>query len=91
MAILETKDIVKQYKKRRVVDKISLTVETGKVVGLLGPNGAGKTTNIENLVQLLGKRFVVRYLHYGKPPRDWARFLWGLFLRLVRVLRASLE
>lgn len=45
MAILETRDIVKQYKKRRVVDGISLDVETGKVVGLLGPNGAGKTTS----------------------------------------------
>ena len=45
MAILETRDIVKQYKKRRVVDGISLAVETGQVVGLLGPNGAGKTTS----------------------------------------------
>lgn len=49
MAILETKEIVKQYKKRRVVDKISLRVETGKVVGLLGPNGAGKTTTFYSI------------------------------------------
>lgn len=41
---LEVTDIVKQYKKRRVVNGISLRVDTGKVVGLLGPNGAGKTT-----------------------------------------------
>lgn len=45
MAILETKDIVKQYKNRRVVDGISIKVETGSVVGMLGPNGAGKTTS----------------------------------------------
>jgi lipopolysaccharide export system ATP-binding protein len=44
LAVLETKEIVKQYKKRKVVDGISLRVETGTVVGLLGPNGAGKTT-----------------------------------------------
>ncbi|MFA6499901.1 MAG: ATP-binding cassette domain-containing protein, partial [Desulfurivibrionaceae bacterium] len=44
MSVLETKDIVKRYKNRTVVDGISLKVETGTVVGLLGPNGAGKTT-----------------------------------------------
>lgn len=49
MAILETKNIVKQYKKRRVVDGISLKVETGTVVGLLGPNGAGKTTTFYSI------------------------------------------
>lgn len=41
---LATANIVKQYQQRRVVDGISLLVETGAVVGLLGPNGAGKTT-----------------------------------------------
>jgi len=49
VAILETRDIVKQYKKRRVVDGISLSVETGSVVGLLGPNGAGKTTTFYSI------------------------------------------
>ena len=44
LSVLETKDIVKRYKNRTVVDGISLRVETGTVVGLLGPNGAGKTT-----------------------------------------------
>ena len=45
MSVLETVGIVKQYKKRRVVDGISLKVATGQVVGMLGPNGAGKTTS----------------------------------------------
>ena len=45
MSILQTIEIAKHYKKRRVVDGISLQVETGRVVGLLGPNGAGKTTS----------------------------------------------
>ena len=49
MATLETDAIVKQYKKRRVVDGISLNVETGRVVGLLGPNGAGKTTTFYSI------------------------------------------
>ena len=49
MPLLETRDIVKQYKKRRVVDGISLQVKTGSVVGLLGPNGAGKTTTFYSI------------------------------------------
>lgn len=53
MAILETKNIVKQYKKRRVVNGVSLSVSTGKVVGLLGPNGAGKTTTFYTIAGLI--------------------------------------
>jgi lipopolysaccharide export system ATP-binding protein len=45
MALLEAREIVKQYHKRRVVDGVSLQVRSGSVVGLLGPNGAGKTTS----------------------------------------------
>jgi len=50
MAQLETRNIVKIYGSRTVVDGISLTVETGMVVGLLGPNGAGKTTTFYSIV-----------------------------------------
>lgn len=45
MSVLQTIDIAKQYLKRRVVDGISINVETGRIVGMLGPNGAGKTTS----------------------------------------------
>jgi len=49
MSLLETKNIVKRYGSRTVVDGISLQVNTGAVVGLLGPNGAGKTTTFYSI------------------------------------------
>ncbi len=41
---LYSKELVKSYRKRVVVDKVSINVNQGEIVGLLGPNGAGKTT-----------------------------------------------
>jgi len=43
-ALLETTELCKSYKGRRVADSVSLRVKPGEIVGLLGPNGAGKTT-----------------------------------------------
>ena len=42
MAILSAEHLAKSYKKRQVVSDVSLTVNSGEIVGLLGPNGAGK-------------------------------------------------
>ncbi len=53
MSILETKELIKSYKNRMVVNKASLTVNKGEVVGLLGPNGAGKTTTFYMMVGLI--------------------------------------
>ncbi len=50
---LEAKNLVKIYKKRKVVDDVSLQVQQGEVVGLLGPNGAGKTTTFYMIVGLV--------------------------------------
>jgi len=44
VSVLSAHNLGKSYRSRRVVDDVSLTVQSGQVVGLLGPNGAGKTT-----------------------------------------------
>lgn len=53
MATLVAEDLVKSYNGRRVVNAVSLEVESGSVVGLLGPNGAGKTTTFYMVVGLI--------------------------------------
>lgn len=50
---LRADNLVKKYKKRTVVDHISVSVEQGEIVGLLGPNGAGKTTSFYMIVGLI--------------------------------------
>lgn len=51
--ILRTENIIKKYRQRTVVDKVSVQVEQGEIVGLLGPNGAGKTTSFYIIVGLI--------------------------------------
>ncbi len=53
MRILETAEISKAYRGRKVVDDVSVKVVQGEVVGLLGPNGAGKTTSFYMIVGLI--------------------------------------
>lgn len=50
---LETVEISKSYRGRRVVDDVSVHVSRGEIVGLLGPNGAGKTTSFYMVVGLI--------------------------------------
>lgn len=47
---IETKDLVKNFKGRNVVNGVSIRVDKGDIVGLLGPNGAGKTTTFYMIV-----------------------------------------
>lgn len=51
--ILRTERLVKKYRKRTVVNKVSVEVNQGEIVGLLGPNGAGKTTTFYMTVGLI--------------------------------------
>jgi len=51
--LLETKGLVKSFKKRPVVNGVSINVDPGEIVGLLGPNGAGKTTTFNIVVGLV--------------------------------------
>jgi lipopolysaccharide export system ATP-binding protein len=51
--ILRTQDLVKIYRNRTVVNKVSVEVKQGEIVGLLGPNGAGKTTSFYMIVGLI--------------------------------------
>jgi len=53
MPKLETREISKSYRGRKVVDDVSVWMEQGEVVGLLGPNGAGKTTSFYMIVGLI--------------------------------------
>lgn len=59
---LHTSKLVKRYRNRAVVKRVSIEVEQGEIVGLLGPNGAGKTTTFYMIVGLIkpneGKIFI---------------------------------
>ena len=54
---LKTENIVKLYGSKKVVDKVSISVDQGEIVGLLGPNGAGKTTSFYIMVGLVKPNF----------------------------------
>jgi len=56
MSKLETREISKSYRGRKVVDNVAVSVDQGEVVGLLGPNGAGKTTSFYMIVDQPGFR-----------------------------------
>ena len=51
--LLATEKLVKEYRRRRVVNGVSVGVNAGEIVGLLGPNGAGKTTMFNMVVGLV--------------------------------------
>ena len=53
MSRLTASNLGKSYQSRRVVDDVSMTIESGQVTGLLGPNGAGKTTCFYMIVGLV--------------------------------------
>jgi len=51
-AVVDIRDLTKKYGKFVALDRLTLTVERGEILGFVGPNGAGKTTTIKILVGL---------------------------------------
>lgn len=77
-ALLTTEGLVKEYRQRRVVNGVSITVAAGEIVGLLGPNGAGKTTTFNMVVGVV------------KPDAGAVRFEGRNITRLPMHRRARL-
>jgi ABC-2 type transport system ATP-binding protein len=50
---IDVHDLVKRYGPRTVVDRLSLSIEEGRICGFLGPNGSGKTTTLRMICGLL--------------------------------------
>ncbi len=89
MAILECSGLTKKYGAKTALDNISLTVETGRIVGLLGPNGSGKSTllklcnglltpsggslAINGMAPGIGTKAIVSYLPEQTYLNDWMR------------------
>lgn len=53
MTTLTSNNLVKKYRRRTVVNGVSITINSGEIVGLLGPNGAGKTTTFYMITGLI--------------------------------------
>ena len=71
MILLETKDLIKRYSGRAVVDHVSLYVGPGEIVGLLGRNGAGKTTTFRMVIGMVapnGGRVVFNGIEINRMP-----------------------
>ncbi|SDT90333.1 lipopolysaccharide export system ATP-binding protein [Pseudomonas pohangensis] len=71
MATLKAQHLAKSYKGRQVVRDVSLSIDSGQIVGLLGPNGAGKTTcfyMIVGLVQADQGRVLIDDLNISHLP-----------------------
>ena len=99
---LHTDSLVKKYRSRTVVDKVSIEVKQGEIVGLLGPNGAGKTTsfymsNVQlepvNAIQVCESLFKTSdhsYFAFAEPfPRVVVFLVWHIIT--FRVSDLSLE
>ena len=67
--MLEAKDVVKVYGRKRVVDEVSLQISKGEIVGLLGPNGAGKTTLFYSIMGVIKPESGDIYLNQEKIGR----------------------
>ena len=51
--VIELQNVTKKYGKKTALDNISISIETGSVIGLLGPNGSGKTTLMKTIMRII--------------------------------------
>lgn len=88
---LRSEGLVKIYKKRTVVNDVSINVKQGEVVGLLGPNGAGKTTTFYMIVGMIkpngGKVFLQENEITGEPMYKRAKMGIGYLPQEASVFR----
>jgi lipopolysaccharide export system ATP-binding protein len=88
---LHTSKLVKRYRARTVVKRVSIELEQGEIVGLLGPNGAGKTTTFYMIVGLIspneGKIFVDNLEITKEPVYKRARLGIGYLSQEASVFR----
>lgn len=88
---LYSKELVKSYRKRVVVNKVSINVNQGEIVGLLGPNGAGKTTTFYMFTGIVrpnaGKVFLNEKNITRKPMYQRARMGIGYLSQEPSVFR----
>jgi lipopolysaccharide export system ATP-binding protein len=91
MSLLRTEQLVKAYRKRRVVNGVSIAVEPGEIVALLGPNGAGKTTTFNIIVGVVraddGAVFFQDRPVTSKPMHQRARLGMGYLTQEPSVFR----
>lgn len=89
--ILRADQLIKRYKQRTVVDRVSIQVEQGEIVGLLGPNGAGKTTTFYMTVGLIqpneGRIFLDQTEITGLPMYKRAQLGIGYLAQEASVFR----
>jgi len=88
---LHSHDLVKRYRKRVVVDHVSINVNQGEIVGLLGPNGAGKTTTFNMFTGIVKPNSGTVYLNdkniTHKPMYQRARMGVGYLAQEASVFR----
>lgn len=66
-ALIEIKNLSKNYGQQTVLDDVNLNIEAGRIIGLIGPNGSGKTTTLKAILGLSSFEGSVSVL--GKDPR----------------------